>query len=212
MIAATNFGHFTLNAAACGAGATIAVTSMGRSGTTMVARILKDLGLPMGDDLSAQFLEDQTILRQLKEDRMADFQAHCRTRDRDHPKWAFKCPALRLRLRAAHDIMHDPRYIVPFRDISAIAQRNHLELGTDLGAALDAAARKYSKFVTALLALDAPVLAISYEKALQYPEQTVQAIAVFCGENPEPGQIRAIAAGAIRNGDPRYLAQSGAGG
>lgn len=200
-----NPGHAVLNAAPCPPEATIAVTGMGRSGTTMVARVLNAVGLPLGPSVDPQRLEDPAILAMIKADRIADLAALCRDRDRQHPKWAFKCPALRSKLAEVHPHLRAGRYIVPFRDIMAVAQRNSLSVGTDLREGLRLAASGYMKLQAALGSLDAPILVMSYEKALQHPGAAVAAIAAFCGVSLARDEADRIAAATIRNSDPAYL-------
>jgi len=52
---------------------------------------------------------------------------------------------------------------------------------------------------------EVPTLMVSYEKALQYPERCVQAIADHCGITVSHDQISEIAASCVRNGDKAYL-------
>ena len=204
---AQNTGSIIFNSAPCENEATIAVTGMGRSGTTMIARILDAFGLFMGEPLSPQFMEDQRILDLIRTDQFDDLAALCRERDKTCAKWAFKCPALRGKLNHVHPLLRAPRYIVPFRDIAAISLRHNLALSTELKEALGLAARGYTKLLSALENIDAPVLLLSYEKALQYPDLTVQTLADFCGVTLPPSAVKRIAAQSIRNGDPRYLAK-----
>ena len=200
-----NFGCAVLNPAPCEDKATIAITGLGRSGTTMVARILRELGIPMGDGLGGRFLEDTDILRAIKSADMATFKAICRARDARHSKWAFKCPAMRVTLQDSLKHMRGPRLIVPFRDIMAISMRNNLEISTEMKTALGLAARGYAKMLAAFDEVDAPILFLSYEKALQYPMRTVRQIAEFCGIELSDEAAERIAAETIRNGDPRYF-------
>ena len=200
-----NFGCAVLNPAPCEDKATIAITGLGRSGTTMVARILRELGIPMGDGLGGRFLEDTDILRAIKSADMATFKAICRARDARHSKWAFKCPAMRVTLQDSLKHMRGPRLIVPFRDIMAISMRNNLEISTEMKTALGLAARGYAKMLAAFEEVEVPILFMSYEKTLQYPVRVVKQIAEFCGMTLSDEAAERIASATILNGDPRYF-------
>ena len=200
-----NHGHIVLNDAPCPDQTTIAVTGMGRSGTTMVARILAALDIPMGPDVSDNFLEEDRIVRLLKAGAMGEFAGLCQERDSRYERWCFKCPTLRVRLAEVDPILRNPRYIITYRDMVAISSRNLLELGSDPTAALEAQARKQYNLMRALLALSAPVLLLSYEKAMRYPEHSVTLIAGFCGTTLDPDQAAQLAQAEIRPNDPRYL-------
>lgn len=199
-----NPGHFILNAAPCGPEAAIAVTGMGRSGTTMAARILSALGLDLGD-VSQQLLEDTAVVAMLKAGDMDAFAAYAAARAAAAPKWAFKCPALRTRLIQADAVLHQPRYVITFRDVVATVSRNSLELDADTIAILADQGAKQNKLIRWLVTLNAPILMLSYEKALAHPPETVARIADFCGIPLDEEQAARIAATEIRPGDPRYL-------
>lgn len=200
----TNYGIAVLNEAPIGKTATIAATGLGRSGTTMLARVMLELGLPMGERVTPQSAEDKELQTLLKDRDLDGFGAACRARDAAHPVWGFKCPALRGSLVPATARMRHPRLILIFRDIMAVAQRNTLSVDAELLAAMTQAAQNYAKLMRAVPKLRAPLLMISYEKALQYPDRTVQAIAGFCGQPVDEARAAEIAAATIRNADPRY--------
>ena len=200
-----NFGCAIFNPAPCDEKATIAITGLGRSGTTMVARILRELGVPMGKSIESRFLEDESILYAIKTADMVAFNQICRARDDLYPKWGFKCPAMRVKLQDAVENMRAPRLIVPFRDILAISMRNNLEVSTDTKTALGLAARGYAKMLAAFDNIDVPTLFLSYEKALQYPSNTVKQIATFCGIELSAESAERISGDIICNGDPLYF-------
>ena len=201
----TNYGLAILNDAPVGSTATIAATGLGRSGTTMLARVLIELDVPMGQKIGPQSAEDKELLRLLKTRDLEGFATACQARDEKYQIWGFKCPALRGQIAPALKWMRAPRLILSFRDIMAVAQRNALSVDAELLEAIETSARGYVKMVQALRDLQVPILLISYEKALQYPMATVQAMAEFCGRPVSEEHAEKIAAGAIRNADPRYV-------
>ncbi len=204
-----NYGIAALNDAPCGDTATIAVTGLGRSGTTMLSRTLLALDLPMGDNLTPQSAEDKKIQLLIKERDFDGFAELCRARDADHPIWGFKCPALRGSLGTSVQQMRNPRVILVFRDIVAISQRNALSVDANLPRAMEQAAQDYVKLVRQAQKLSAPVLLVSYEKALQYPQMLVQSIGAFCGLSVSDAKAQDIAASTIVNADPRYTGTAG---
>lgn len=101
--------------------------------------------------------------------------------------------------------MRNPRVIFIFRDILAIAQRNHLASNMDMQEALGLAARSYVKALKRLEESRCPALLLSYEKCLADPEFAVARIAEYCGAPLTPALAGATKA-VIRNGDERYFA------
>lgn len=193
-----------MNPVPIGTTATISVTGLGRSGTTMISRTLLALDLPMGSKLTPQSAEDKKIQTLLKTDDLNGFTHLCRIRDAENAVWAFKCPALVSRLEECVPRMRKPRIILTFRDILAISQRNALSVNADLPMALETAAERYVSLVRQIRSLSVPILLISYEKALQYPQELVQSIAEFCGKAVSDEQVKIIADSTILNADPRY--------
>jgi len=200
-----NYGCAVINDTPCGDTATIAATGLGRSGTTMLARTMFEIGVPMWDRLTPQSCEDKLIQTQIKGRDLDAFSELCKTRNAQTPRWGFKCPALRNQMSDTAPLMTSPRFIVVFRDMLAVSMRNNLSIGSELFEALDRAETGYRKMVQEIKKLDAPVLLISYEKALQHPIYFVQSVADFCGYSVESHQAGNIAESAVRNSDPRYL-------
>ena len=199
-----NLGMTILNDAPIGPRSTIAATGLGRSGTTMIARTMFDLGLPMWDRLTPQSCEDKMIQGFIKSGEMDSFAALCRTRSAATPTWGFKVPALRGKLLEAQALMENPRFVITFRDVLAIALRNEISIGAELFDTLKSSAEGYVRLIAAIRRLDVPVLLISYEKALQNPEQFVRTLSGFCGISKSDSEIHAIATANVLNGDPRY--------
>ena len=100
--------------------------------------------------------------------------------------------------------MRSPRIIVLMRDIAAISIRLSGAHDLDTFEALRGTISNYQKLIENIGSCSAPVMVISYEKALQYPQEMVEEIAAFCGLAPSPEHIKR-AANEIQNGDPRYL-------
>lgn len=199
-----NPGYTVLNDAPCGEVATIGATGLGRSGTTMLARTLFEIGLPMGDRLTPRTCEDKVIQKQLKARDHDAFADLCSSRSAQTPRWGFKCPALRNQMQDCVPLMQGARFVVVFRDLLAVALRNNLSMGREQLDALERAEQGYRRLVQEVQRLEAPVLLLSYEKALQHPETLVTTLADFSGLPVSPERAAEIAASTIRNADPRY--------
>ena len=202
-----NYGCTILNDSPCLMKTTIVATGAGRSGTTMLSRVMSAIGVDLGKNLTPETREDKGLQVAVKSGDVAAFEQICRQYDVRRKKWGFKCPPIRSRLLTFNPLMRNPRYIVIFRDLLAVGLRNNMAIGGDLLSAMHESALSYAATIAQLQQLQQPALLISYEKALQYPQRTVSVIAGFCGQPLTDDRIAEIAAETITASDPRYLAK-----
>lgn len=198
-----NYGMHALNLKPASPQATIVVLGLGRSGTTMTARVLQEIGLFLGDRLSPGKHEDLQFSKAILGSNKEAFARISRERDARYDKWGFKNPKIRKQLGML-SLLRNPRLVVMFRDPLAITLRNHLSSSAEFESSFLDVANNISKLVSSLQKLRLPMLLLSYEKALQHREEIVSALTDFCGLSPTPAMQR-DAVTLIRNGDPRYL-------
>jgi hypothetical protein len=104
-------------------------------------------------------------------------------------------------------MLRKPRIIVLFRDVLAIAMRNHVSMQMDVIPALPRYVEEYAELVRNISALKCPMLLVSYEKFIQFPEYAVEKTAQFAGVALTP-ELRHHAMTAINNGPEAYLLAS----
>lgn len=204
-----NYGVHVLNAAPCPEQATFFAFGLGRSGTTMLSRTMSELGIYMGEKLTPQTHEDKDIQLAIKARDMKGFKGICRRRDEAHDRWGFKCPAARGNVAGLARRMRNPRAIVVFRDIVAIALRNSISVDAEIIPGLQTAAKANVALLDQIIKAEIPTLVVSYEKALQFPDRLVMAIADHCGITISEEQAEQIGRKRVANGDPLYLHASG---
>lgn len=184
--------------------ATAVVVGLPRSGTSMVAAVLKSLGVFIGEQVDAAVFEDREMAAALgpgNAERLAQLIAE---RNAAHSLWGFKRPEAYRHLDLLCRSCRNPRVIVTFRDILAIAMRNSISMQIEPLKLLMPLVDQYRDLVTTIKRSSVPFLLISYEKAVQFPCETVAEIASFCGLQPSEDQIKA-AASVIENGNDRYV-------
>ena len=199
-----NPGTFILNPSPPGERTSVLVTGLGRSGTTMVSRLLSALGLFMGDRVSRGTNEDKDFRKVINGGSLAAFEELCRGRDERFSRWGFKYPAARHNLHELVAAMRSPRVIVTSRDPLATAIRAASETRAEVLPTFEQALRRMLRLLGTLEKLQCPVLFLSYEKALTKPRDCASTVADFCGIDAGEGVIEAAAA-TIRNGDEVYL-------
>ena len=180
---------------------TIVVTGVARGGTSMLAQVLGQLGLFLGDTCDRVVVEDTEILGALQTSDMGSLEGIIADRNQRFAKWGFKVPNLHNFLPATDARrFRNPRYIVVFRDPLAVARRMELSEHYDAAGAIREAGAEVMKLTSYVCALAAPALLISYEKALQNAEYVIEAMSAFCGLTPSDEQKAAALATIAPNG------------
>jgi hypothetical protein len=202
-----NKGIAQINPLAFSGEATVGVLGLTRSGTSMLSSLLHAFGVFMGDRIDNAVFEDVEVAAFIDKgdfDGLRDFAAR---RNAAHEVWGFKRPNAYKVLPQLTPVLRNPRLIVTFRDILAIAMRNHVSMQMDVLPALPRYVAEYGELVRNISAVNCPMLLVSYEKFLQFPEESVQAVADFCGITLTP-QLRDAAMGVVRNGPDTYIQAS----
>ncbi len=165
-----------------GAGRTFIVTGLYRSGTSLVASVLRQVGIFMGARINDIVHEDEELAKVIEArdgDRLKQLIAE---RNATYGTWGFKLPMLHESLdHADMALFNDPHVIVPFRDPVAISVRASLSEYREPMQALRDAADDLAALVAFVQRLRCPSLLLSYEKSLVFPGDFVDAIAQFCG-------------------------------
>jgi hypothetical protein len=161
---------------------TFIVTGTQRSGTSMIATILRQIGVFMGARLNENVVEDEDIAAVLAREDLDGLRAIIRDRDETQGTWGFKLPTLDRDLGAnAFAMFRDPHVILMFRDPAAVAVRGALSDYDEPMARLRETVAEQASLVAFADRLRCPLLVLSYEKALAFPDACVDAVMTFCG-------------------------------
>lgn len=172
-----------------GGGKTFIVTGLYRSGTSLVASILRQVGIFMGAEINDIVHEDMALAKVVEGRDRDGLKVLIDERNAAYGTWGFKLPMLCEFLDQDDMVLFkDPHVIVAFRDPVAMSVRTSLSEYQDPVQAL----RKVAGEMTAMMAfvdrLRCPKLLLSYEKSLVFPGDFVDAITQFCGL-PQSGML-----------------------
>lgn len=162
---------------------TVVVAGLGRSGTSMLAAILKRAGVCMGEQTAAGTHEDQQLAALLRERRSRELKRLIEERNAAHQLWGFKLPSRQILEHSLLRQLRRPFLLVIFRDILAIAGRRQVSKGEDLKDQLAQSLREYHRLLSFLEKVRVPCLLISYEKALLNPNTLIDELDHFLGLN-----------------------------
>lgn len=161
---------------------TFIISGIGRGGTTMVAALLREAGVYIGERVSDLVHEDYEFLDALRSRDPAHLDALIAQRNGRGGDWAFKAPTL-IGYLQPQDLVRfrNPHLLFVFRDPVAIAVRHGAAEHTDPMAALRDIANASAGMAEFVDNADCPALLMSYEKAILFPDALVDAVTRFCG-------------------------------
>ena len=172
---------------------TLIVTGVARSGTSLIATLLKEIGVYMGDFLDGVVNEDPRLYEVLRQGDAAALQDIIRLRNSGHDQWGFKIPNLNAFLKLSDlALFRNPHLIVIYRDPVAVAVRNGLsEHFNVLDSMLNTTIATYglAQFVHRA---NCPVLLLSYEKVLTRPALAIDQLMEFCGISLDTGSRKRL--------------------
>jgi hypothetical protein len=183
---------------------TFIVTGVGRGGTSLIAGLLAEAGVYMGQHLSELTHEDTEILHILRGRDDAALNGIIARRNALGRPWGFKAPVLSSFLRPP-DLarFRNLHLLAVFRDPIAIAVRHAMaEYESSLRAAVDSA-RAMSEIALLVEQTNVPALMLSYEKFTVFPEATVDKLMAFCGFGASP-DLRQRLLGQVRPNNQDY--------
>jgi hypothetical protein len=187
--------------------ATLAVVGLARSGTSMLSALLQELGVFMGDAIDKAVFEDVEVAGFIDKGDFKGLSVFVSARNAGHAVWGFKRPNAYKALPEILSVLRKPRVIVMFRDILAIAMRNHVSMQMDVIPYLPQYTAEYMELAKTIGRVKCPMLLVSYEKFIQFPEESIEKTAAFAGIQltPELGE-RALKI--VNNGAESYLRAS----
>jgi hypothetical protein len=163
---------------------TVIVLGVARGGTSMVAGALHHLGVSMGEKLSAVY-EDLVLSGAVEQDRIEDIASIIAHRNAAHSIWGWKRPSAIKHAEAWHGKFRNPFYVVVFRDLFAIANRNRISMLSDVVVNMRDANRQFKLILDFIAGLKEPMLLVSYEKAMIDPQYFVSNLRDFVGTGDE---------------------------
>jgi hypothetical protein len=174
---------------------TVIVFGVPRGGTSMVAGTLSKLGVFMGNpEHVAPFYENMELLDALKKRDRAKLKEIISKNNSTYPMWGVKIlhQALLIRWLLDRAMFSDVAYVVVFRDIFATAKRRTISMKGGLLKEMFKAVLINFGLLTLISLTKKPILLVSYEKALLFPEGFVAELATFLNLNQTANTTAAV--------------------
>jgi hypothetical protein len=183
---------------------TIVVIGVARGGTSMVASVLERLGVFLGDQAAAPVFEDVRLASAIEAKDETLSRSIVDEYDAGHSLWAFKRPSLIDHLSTAKKLFRNPVYIVIFRDVLAIGNRNALSMKSDALKSMKQSLRQYEVVRQFVESEHPSALLVSNEKAVIHPQTFVGELVDWLGLEVSDEKLSA-AADSIVVDHPQYL-------
>ena len=158
---------------------TIITLGAARGGTSLIAGALHHLGVFDGDACHSPVYEDCRLSDAFESrspeqpvDVISDY-------NQRHEIWAWKRPGSINYLRKLNKLTRNPHYVIIFRDLLAIANRNSISMGFELDNGLRSALKTYTAVSKFIRKNKAPKLLVSYEKAVEDEERFIDTLIAF---------------------------------
>jgi len=168
----------------------IIVVGVARGGTSLIAGILENLGLFMGDKSCKPVFEDvhlSSFFEDGNDKKVAEIISDYK---RKHKIFGWKRPSSISQLEKVDSLFNKPKYIFIFKDVLSIAGRNKISMQSEsLFPSMQDALNKYSLAINFIKKFQPNSLLISYEKAMLNQNELVSTINAFCGLNAEQTAI-----------------------
>jgi hypothetical protein len=162
-------------------GRTFIISGVGRGGTTVLAKVLREAGMYLGEHVADVVGEDRRMLEVLRSGDSKRLARVISQRNAQHRDWGFKLPNIHNFIRFT-DLarFRNPNLILIFRDPLAIAVRGALADYFDPVSTLRDTAAGLTALAEFAYRTTCPALLISYEKALMFPGAFIDALTEFC--------------------------------
>jgi hypothetical protein len=151
----------------------------------MVAKVLEQLGVFMGQIRDHAVFEDVQIAEILEGNfRKQELHTFIEERNCEYDIWGFKRPGALNYISKYSSQFRNIHFIIPFRDILAIAQRNKLSMKMDFMKSLRSANKQYINVIDLVTTTQNPCLLFSYEKSLTKKREFVNSLIEFLEIEP----------------------------
>ena len=145
---------------------TIIVVGIARGGTSLVAGALHHLGVYLGKKSSAPVFEDVFLAGAIESGDYEKAQSIIDEYSEAEDTWAFKRPASIEYLEYLDSVCHNPVYLIVFKDIFSVANRNSISMKSDVLLGLRDAQSGYDKIIEFTQKKGVSGVLFSYEKII----------------------------------------------
>ena len=168
---------------------TLILFGMPRGGTTMIANVVRSMGICLGEELPVN-LEDSDFNWDVlgranpdwsREQKIASIRQAIESRNQKFNTWGWKYPRMDIYFKDIRSQLVGPMFVCVFRDVVASTWRSVVRRGQPVSSVIRHTLELQANHLTLLEEAGAPSLLVSYEKAIDDPLQLAASLNQFMG-------------------------------
>lgn len=163
---------------------TIVVVGVQRGGTSMVAGVLRELGVNLGKNLGNNHEDPDFLTKNINEILRA-----VEKRNSQYDKWGWKMPHSSEYILDILNKLRNPHVVVVFRNLVGIAESQMKRSDASFDDAFNFSANRLFQVVEILPKIRCPLMAVSFESAINDPKKMIDEIISFLNICPNSEQI-----------------------
>lgn len=183
---------------------TLIVVGIARGGTSLIAGALDCLGVFTGEESAGPVYEDKKLAKAFESDDIESV-IEIVSKYNIHDLWAYKRPSSINHLREIDEMFRNPIYLIVFKDIFSIANRNKISMKSDIVHGLNRAHDDYAKVLSFISANNLNAFLFSYEKVMTNKDKFVDTLIRIIGKNNVSDEQEEVAKKFIEPNSKAYL-------
>ena len=164
---------------------TFIVVGVQRGGTSMVAGVMRELGINLGTNLGSNHEDPEFLPKEI--DRLLDVIAQ---RNSKFDVWGWKMPHTSEYLLEILDNVRNPHVVVVFRNLLAMAESQMKRSSAGFENAFKFSTNRLVQVAGIIPAIHCPLQLVDYDLALRQPDNFVGELINFAGIYPDATKIR----------------------
>ena len=153
---------------------TIIVLGSPRGGTSMIAGLLREFGIFMGDGLGKNHEDPKFLGNDIN-----TIETTIKERNEKYNVWGWKVPHTIFYIDKIEHLLTNPSYIIVYRNIHKVAESQIRHSNADKISALKVTTNYYAKIMEFIEKSKAPILVINYESLVQNKISGIETLSNF---------------------------------
>ncbi|HFU75603.1 MAG TPA: hypothetical protein ENK66_05080 [Arcobacter sp.] len=183
---------------------TLIVLGVARGGTSLLAGTLDHLGIFTGK-LSGDPIFEDLYLANAFEKKKIDEAKKIIQQYNKHDIWSFKRPGLIDYITELDSLCRNPIYLIVFKDIFSISNRNSISMKLNIVDGLKKAQEGYGKILSFIEKNNPNAFLLSYEKIMENKEHFIDILVNLIGKEKSTEESRLCALNFIEPNPKNYL-------